>query len=226
VLVNEAPIRVLIVAEHALFCAALGTAVEQDAAVEVAGEFDDPSAASQAYRRLAPDLVLVEGGQTGGGGLTFCSDLVEKYPDAKVLVVWPSDDVDVLVSALEAGAIGFVGQSGDLSELTAAVRAAVAGESVIPNHLLGGVLRRLIERRREDSRAVELFRALSSREQEVLALLGRGLDQGGIAHALLISPQTARTHIQNVITKLELHSRVEAASFAVEYGFTDALAEQ
>jgi DNA-binding NarL/FixJ family response regulator len=222
--VNDPAVRLLMVAEQALFCAALGTALEQDDAIRVVGEFDDPELAKQAYRRLAPHLVIVEGGQAGSSGLAFCAELVAANPDARVLIVSASDDVDILVSALEAGAVGFVGQNGDLVELISAVHAAVSGESVIPGHLLGGVLRRLIERRREDSRAMELFRALSNREQEVLRLLGRGLDQAAIATALLISPQTARTHIQNLITKLELHSRVEAARFAVEYGFTDAMA--
>jgi DNA-binding NarL/FixJ family response regulator len=137
-----------------------------------------------------------------------------------------SDDVDVLVAALEAGATGFVGRSGDVVELLAAIHAVVSGESVIPGHLLGGLLRHLIERRREDSEAHERFRTLSNREQEVLRLLGQGLDQAGIAHALLISPQTARTHIQNVLAKLGVHSRVEAAGFAVEHGFVNALADR
>lgn len=223
---NQVPVHLMIVADHALFCAALASAVAQDDAIQVVGEFDDSITARRAYRRLAPHLVLVESGQSGQRGIGFCRDLMVDHPEARVLIVSTSDDVDTLVSALEAGASGFVGQDGDLVELLAAVHAIVSGEAVIPSNLLGGVLRRLIERRREESEALERYRTLSHREQEVLHLLGRGLDQSGIAAALLISTQTARTHIQNVLTKLELHSRVEAASFAVEHGFTDAMAER
>jgi two-component system, NarL family, nitrate/nitrite response regulator NarL len=222
---NDVPVRLIIVAEHALFCAALAAAVAQDDAIQVVGEFDDPAQARLAYRRLVPHLVVVEAGHSASSGTAFCADLVSDYPEARVLVVSTSDDVDLLVSALEAGATGFVGSSGDLVELLAAVHSAVSGEAVIPGHLLGGVLRRLIQRRRDDSEALVRYRSLSQREQEVLRLLGRGLDQAGIAATLLISPQTARTHIQNVLTKLDLHSRVEAAGFAVEHGFTEAMAE-
>ena len=87
--------------------------------------------------------------------------------------------------------------------------------------MLGGLLGNLIERRRRDAGATARFERLTRREREILALIARGEDRDEIADRLVISPQTARTHIQNVLTKLEVHSRIDAARFAHDHGFAD-----
>jgi DNA-binding NarL/FixJ family response regulator len=135
-----------------------------------------------------------------------------------VLVLHSRDDVAVLVSCLEAGALGFQTKDLDLPGLVAALSAVSAGEAVVPRQMLGGLLRDLIDKRRQDDDRMRLYNALTRREREILVLLGRGQDQDGIARELVISPQTARTHIQNVLSKLEVHSRMEAVTFAHELG--------
>jgi two-component system nitrate/nitrite response regulator NarL len=89
--------------------------------------------------------------------------------------------------------------------------------------MLGPLLKRLIVRRREQDEALRRMSRLTRREREVLALLAEGADNDGIAQALVISPQTARTHIQNVLSKLGVHSRLEAAAFVVQNGILDEL---
>jgi DNA-binding NarL/FixJ family response regulator len=139
----------------------------------------------------------------------------------RVLVLNGRADVTTLVACLEAGALGYQTKDLDLPGLAAAVAAVSAGEAVVPRHMLGGLLRGLIDRRRQDDDKVRRYNTLTKREREILGLLGRGEDQDGIATSLVISPQTARTHIQNVLTKLEVHSRMEAVAFAHELGIED-----
>jgi two-component system nitrate/nitrite response regulator NarL len=90
--------------------------------------------------------------------------------------------------------------------------------------MLGALLARLIRRRREQDEAIRRMSRLTRREKEVLALLAGGADNDAIAQALVISPQTARTHIQNVLGKLGVHSRLEAAAFVMQNGILDELA--
>jgi DNA-binding NarL/FixJ family response regulator len=136
----------------------------------------------------------------------------------RVLVLNGRADVTTLVTCLEAGALGYQTKDLDLPGLAAAVAAVSAGEAVVPRHMLGGLLRGLIDRRRQDDDKVRRYNTLTKREREILGLLGRGEDQDSIARTLVISPQTARTHIQNVLTKLGVHSRMEAVAFVHELG--------
>ena len=101
-----------------------------------------------------------------------------------------------------------------LSELIDATRAIHQGETLVPSRMLGPLLARLIHRRRERDEAAKRIGRLTRREREVLGLLSQGISNEGIAQALVISPETARTHIQNVLGKLGVHSRLEAAAFA------------
>ena len=123
-----------------------------------------------------------------------------------------------LVRALEAGARGYWAEDLGAAELDLAVQTVAEGHAFIPPALLGGLLHDLVQAKR-DERPVqdERFDRLSRREREVLDLLAEGKDQVGIARELVISPQTARTHIQNVLGKLEVHSRLEAVALAVEH---------
>jgi DNA-binding NarL/FixJ family response regulator len=119
--------------------------------------------------------------------------------------------------SLEAGADGYAAEDVGLEGLAEAARRVQAGESVIPEGMLGMLLRSLIRRRREDDAALARFNCLSRREQEVLQLMVEGLDHQQIAAKLIVSPHTARTHIQKVLEKLGVHSRIEAARFALDH---------
>ena len=97
------------------------------------------------------------------------------------------------------------------------------GETIVPGRMLGPLLQRLIRRRREQRDALDRMSRLTRREREVLGLLAEGADNDTIAERLVISPETARTHVQNVLVKLEVHSRVEAAAFVMRHDMLDAL---
>jgi DNA-binding NarL/FixJ family response regulator len=214
---------VLVADDHALARASLRTALETEAAVAVVGEAADGPAAVEGNGRLRPDLVLVQGSLPGLDGVGVCEAVKTSAHPARVIVMGTGSDPRLLRAAFEAGADGYVTSEADLGKLLACVRRVAGGETVVPSRMLGGLLRSLIERNVEADRVLERFMRLTPREQEVLALLVDGCDHEAVGGVLFISPQTARTHIQRLITKLGVHSRLEAATLAVRYGLVDRL---
>jgi DNA-binding NarL/FixJ family response regulator len=122
------------------------------------------------------------------------------------------EDQIALLDALEAGAAGFITRTSALGELITAIRAIHRGEAMVPPMMLGPLLAALIRRRREQANVMQRLSSLTRREREVLLLVCRGAHSRSIAEELVISPETARTHVQNVLSKLGVHSRVEAAA--------------
>ena len=176
--------------------------------------------------RSQPDVVLLDASLPNCDGIRATSLIRDRVPASRVLILCGEEDDRVLVDALEAGANGFLSKGSPLSELIDAARALFRGEILIPPKMMGGLLARLIRRRREQDEAHRRLSRLTRRELEVLRFLARGADNDGIAQALVISPQTARTHVQNVLGKLGVHSRLEAAAFVTRSGLLDELLEQ
>ena len=209
--------RILLADEFALFRAALRVALEEEGGFSVVDETVDVCSTLAAIARHKPALALVDVDLPGGGGVAVCTGVIDNGHPTRVVLLAPDRDVETLMQGLEAGAIGFATRQGRLADLVASLASVVGGEVSVPPRMLGSLLHELINRRRaEDARRDRLAR-LSAREREVLSLLGVGSDHESIARALVISPQTARTHIQNVLNKLEVHSRVEAVALALEY---------
>ena len=163
--------------------------------------------------------VLLDSDDTEAPLRQVVADLVGHF-QAPVLVLHRDADVDGLTVSLEAGATGFQTKDLTVQELATSIASVQRGEAVVPRRLLGALLGNLITRRRRDEEAVARYERLTRREREILGLVADGEDRESIARSLFISPQTARTHIQNVLTKLEVHSRIEAARFAHLHGYT------
>jgi DNA-binding NarL/FixJ family response regulator len=134
--------------------------------------------------------------------------------------------VKTLIAGLESAATGFLTKDSPLAELIEAARLVHEGETLVPRRMLGTLLSQLIRRKREQDDAVRRLNRLTRRDREILGLLAGGADNHFIARELVISPETARTHIQKVLTKLGVHSRLEAAAFALQNGLMDDLAGQ
>jgi DNA-binding NarL/FixJ family response regulator len=164
--------------------------------------------------------VIVDAGHDHATVTTWCAQVTEQTL-SPVLVLHDDADVEVLTGCLEAGAAGFQTKAIGVAELATALDAVRRGEAVVPRRMLGGLLGSLIQRKRRDDDATARYERLTRREREILAMIAHGDDRNAIAARLVISPQTARTHIQNVLTKLDLHSRIDAARFAHEHGYAD-----
>jgi len=159
-----------------------------------------------------PDLAVVDVGLTRPEVRQLCSHLHDTGTRSIHLVDGATDALNLL----EVHADGVTTSDDGLEGIATAARAVLGGNTHVPPVLLGGVLRGLIERRREAGGTASDVDRLSAREREVLALLGRGMDQTDIARNLAISPQTAKTHIRHVMTKLGVRSRVAAAAMAAD----------
>jgi DNA-binding CsgD family transcriptional regulator len=140
-------------------------------------------------------------------------------PTVPILGVGP-DDTESMLEAIEAGANGYVDIASSSEELVEAAREVAAGIAFVSPLLLGPLLRAVVERRRREKSQRASLEILTPREREVFALAARGLTRSQIAHELTISPDTARTHLQKVMAKLDLHSHAELVAFAARCGLT------
>jgi len=216
---SSRPARLCLASRFPLHRAALAAALRAAGDLAVVAEAEDAQAALDAATRTQPDLVVVDAALPPRGGIGVCAALKRSVPDVKVLVL--ARDPDALLQAVEAGADGFAPADLQLGGLLGAVREVLAGGTFVPRDLLGGLLRDLVERNREADRYLELAARLTRREWEILELLVEGCAHDAVAEILSISPQTARTHIQNIISKFGVHSRLEVVTRAVQHRLVD-----
>ncbi len=218
-------VDVLIADDHAAVRAGLRAILQNDPSLRVVGEAADGAQALSSARALRPDVVMLDLRMPRVGGLEVIEPLVA-LPGCRVLVLTTFEDDDDVDAAIAAGAAGFLLKSASAAALVDAVHTVAAGDAV----LAPAVTRRLLERlsgRSEPGRRQPTFpeatarlAELTARERDVLALLGRGLSNAGIAAELTISEATARTHVSNVLAKLGVTSRVHAAIVAGESGLS------
>ena len=222
---DEPRVRILLADEQSLFREAVRVVLESQPDLEVVGEAGDGLQAALEAQRTKPDVALVDAHLPNADGVRTTPLILERHADCKVVVLADTEDDELLVEALEAGASGFLTKGSPLADLIDAARRVHRGEVLIPPRLLGPLLARLIRRRREQDQAYRQMAKLTKREKEILALLADGADNNAIAQELVISPGTARTHVQNVLTKLGVHSRLEAAAFVMRNGIREELQE-
>jgi len=209
------PIRVLLVDDHAVVRRGLRTFFELLDDIEVVGEAGDGIEGVAEARRLQPDVVLMDLLMPNLDGLGAIAAIKAERPEIEIVAVTSFIEEEKVTAALEAGASGYLLKDAEAEEVAAAVRAAHNGEV----HLDPAVARLLAQRMR-DRRTEPKTEPLTERELEVLALVGRGASNKEIASALFITERTARTHVSNILGKLGLSSRTQAALYAVENKLT------
>jgi DNA-binding NarL/FixJ family response regulator len=220
---GDSALRVLLADEQSLFREAVRVVLSREADIEVVGEARDGLQAIAEVERLRPDVALLDATLPNCDGIHATMQIAERVSACRVILVTGQEEQRVLIDALEAGASGYLTKESPLVDLIEAVRAVHRGEVLVPPRMLGPLLRQLIKRRREHDGALNRMTNLTRREREVLMLLAQGADNEGIAQRLVISPETARTHVQNVLGKLDVHSRLEAAAFVRQNGLLKEL---
>jgi DNA-binding NarL/FixJ family response regulator len=206
---------VLLVGGRELFRQAVHSSLENVSDIVVIGEARDARQAERDAIRLEPDVVLVDATGRDNGAPRATASLKERFRRCAV-VVMGEEDAETLIDVMEAGASGYVTQESPLTDLIQTTRSVYEGQTLIPQSMIGSLISGLITRRREDHEAFERLARLTQREREVLHLLGGGANNQRIARVLSISPETARTHVQNLLGKLQVHSRLEAAAFVLQ----------
>ena len=210
-------LRVLVVDDHDLFRTGLRNLLEEQG-VNVVGEAENGETAIRLASDLAPDVVIMDLNMPGFGGVETTRRLSSLAPLSRVVVLTISADDDDVMNAVMAGACGYLLKDSSIQELIAGIRAASEGESLISPQIAAKVLQRL-RAQSKDADAAETIRAeLSDRELQVLKLIANGKDNAQIARDLFISPKTVKNHISNILMKLQIENRIQAAVYAVRSG--------
>ncbi len=209
-------LRVMLVDDHDLFRTGLRNLLEEQG-LQIVAEAPDGSMALQLVRELAPDVVVMDLNMPGMNGIEATREITRLAPLTRVLVLTISDqDVDVM-DAILAGACGYLMKDSSIQDLMQGIRAASVGESLISPHIASKVLQRIRASSVESGGGVA-GSELSDRENEVLRLIANGKDNAEIARELHISPKTVKNHISNILMKLQIENRIQAAVYAVRSG--------
>jgi two-component system, NarL family, response regulator LiaR len=203
-------IRVLIVDAHAVVRQGLRYMLEQREDLDVVGECADGEAAAQMVADLLPDVVLLDLLMPRRDGIATIRDLKQTTPSAAIIVLSSYHEDEQIVAAIKAGARSYLLKDAGAEEIVAAVRAAARGESTLHPLVATRVLQEL--RQRQVSSPLS---QLTAREREILEMIARGHTNAEIAGILVIDEPTVRTHVANILTKLHLADRTQAAIFAL-----------
>jgi DNA-binding NarL/FixJ family response regulator len=210
-------LRVLLVDDHDLFRTGLRNLLE-DEGVLVVGEAGTGNEALRMVEELAPDVVVMDLNMPGMTGVEATRQIASVAPLARVLVLTISDqDADVM-DAILAGACGYLLKDASIGDLMQGIRSASVGESLISPTIASKVLQRIRASSPLPDIAARIQTQLSDREIEVLKLIANGRDNADIAGQLYISPKTVKNHISNILMKLQIENRIQAAVYAVRSG--------
>jgi two-component system, NarL family, nitrate/nitrite response regulator NarL len=212
------PIRILIVDDHTLFRSGVKLLLKRQVDFEVVGEAGDALEGIKRAKQLRPDVVLLDLHMPGTSGLEAIPLLKDEVPDAEIIMLTVSEDADCLLEALRAGARGYLLKNIETAFFVDSIRRVVAGESVISQQMTS----RLADAMRSTSSKVvgaeDGLGKLTPREREIIVMLAHGYSNKKIARTLDLAESTVKIHVQGILRKLNLSSRVQAAVFAVEHG--------
>jgi two-component system nitrate/nitrite response regulator NarL len=214
-------IRVLIIDDHTLFRSGIRLLLERQEGFEVVGEAGDGLDGAKRAKTLKPDVVLLDLHMPGTSGLAAIPLLLEEAPQAQIVMLTVSEDAEDLIDAMRAGACGYLLKNIDTDFLLDSIRRAANGESVMSPQMAVRVADAIRKPQNNNLNATSFSVELSPREREVIIKLARGGSNKDIARALNMAESTVKIHVQSILRKLNLSSRVQAAVYAVEHGLVD-----
>jgi two-component system nitrate/nitrite response regulator NarL len=209
----------LLVDDHTLFRSGVRMLLSRQADIQVVGEAADGAEGVKQARALSPDVVLLDLNMPGLSGLEALQLLLQDMPGLAVLMLTVSEDADDLGAALRVGARGYLLKNIDADYLVASIRRAHAGEAVIAEDMTAKLVQQFRMAGQAPVAEVEKTR-LTPRETEILTCLALGDSNKVIARKLDVAESTVKIHVQSILKKLGLTSRVQAAVYAVEHGLS------
>lgn len=215
---TQDPIKILIVDDERTFGEALELALRHEKDLEVVHVSVDGDDAVRALDTHHPDVVLMDIAMPGMSGIEATRRIKSEDPEAQVLILSGHEDPLLLARAVQAGAVGLLRKTETVVNVASSVRRAYRGEPIHDQDEVDTALRRLRHRRDQDADAQQRLERLTPRESQILAQMATGAGPDLIAKALGMSPHTLRTHTQNILTKLGVHSKMEALVLAIRHG--------
>ena len=209
-------IRILVVDDHRVFAEAVAVRLAREPDFVVLPVAYQEKRAVALVAEPTPDLLLLDVALGEGSGIGVLKQARRLHPEVRALMLTAVDSLDQLVEAVRHGATGWLPKTVAGDELVRAARGVARGEGWIPRELLGGLLQRLVAEPHDDAAA--MLARLTPREREVFGLLVDGLSRAEIAERLFLSADTVRTHTQNLLGKLEVHSVLEAVALGLRAG--------
>jgi len=220
-------IRILVVDDHTLFRRGLTALLQRDLQFEVVGDAGDASQAQRRAAELKPDLILLDNHLPGVSGVDALPALIDAVPGVRVLMLTVSEDERDLSAALRAGACGYLLKTVEGDALSAAIRRVMRGENVIAEEMTGKLVAAYRDAAAAQPRSAPVLEpapaasrldVLSQRELDILRGIARGQGNKEIARTLGIAETTVKIHVQHILRKLDVSSRVHAAVIASEHG--------
>jgi two-component system nitrate/nitrite response regulator NarL len=211
-------IKILLVDDHTLFRSGIKLLLQRNPEFEVVGEAADGLEGVKRAKQLMPDVVLMDMNMPGLSGLEAMQLIMEDLPDTAVLMLTVSEDAEDLGAALRSGASGYLLKNIEADYLTQAIRRAAAGEAVVAEAMTAKLVAQF--RSGNKGSAAPEREKLTPREREAMICLARGQSNKEIARQLDVAESTVKIHVQNILKKLNLSSRVQIAVYAVEHGLS------
>ncbi len=218
---SETAVRILVVDDHTLFRRGLTALLSRDPRFKVVGDAADAGQAQRRAAELQPDLILLDNHLPGVSGIDALPALREAAPQARVLMLTVSEDENDLAAALRAGACGYLLKTIEGDALSVAIANAMRGEDVVAPEMttkLVSVFKAMQTPVATPAAAPDPFGSLSQREREILREIARGASNKEIARTFAIAETTVKIHVQHILRKLNLNTRVRAAVLAAEHG--------
>ncbi|MEW5987565.1 MAG: response regulator transcription factor [Chloroflexota bacterium] len=204
------PLRILIADDHPLFREGVALSLAREPGFTIVGQASSGEEAFRLAGDLLPDVLLLDVTMPGAGGIAAARRIASAWPVVRVIMLTVSEDEDDLMAALEAGARGYVLKGVSARELANTVRAVFAGDRYIPPSLAGRILAKMASVSQQE----DPLNSLTDREREILLLVGEGLTNREIGERLHLAEKTIKHYMTNVLQKLQVRSRVEAALLA------------
>lgn len=205
-------IRVVFVDDHEMVRIGVSSYLSAQPDIEVIGEADNGRKGVELCLELRPDVILMDLVMNEMDGIEATKEIMNKWPEAKIIIVTSFLDDEKVYPALEAGATSYLLKTSKASEIANAVRATFHGQSILEPEVTGKMMMKM---RQKDT--VHLHDQLTSREMEILLLMAQGKTNQEIADELFIALKTAKTHVSNILSKLDVQDRTQAVIYAFKH---------
>jgi len=213
----ESAIKVLLVDDHEMVRIGLAAVLGTEEGIEVVGEASNGQEGIRLAQEYKPDVVLMDLVMEGMDGVETTRKLMKLMPEVKVIVLTSYLDDEKLYPVIEAGAFSYLLKTSRASEIAQAIRAAVKGQSVLEQQVAAKMMNRL----RQPKQSAEPHHDLTEREMEVLRLIAAGKSNQEVADELFIGIKTVKFHVTNILAKLGVEDRTQAAIYAFKHGLAE-----